>query len=256
MLERSRGGADANAHERALRADGRSPADAPPPTEPRRARRTCPAPARSARARAARAARARAATAERRPRERPKARHRARSAAGATSRAPSRAQASGTAGEAKRRASRSAPQRAARRAPRASAAGTVPQAGLRGRGATRRAAPCSRPAAPSWSPPPPRSSASSPRPGVSAGERLLKDVLSRLPLALSALRRSHAIAVRRRAGVRGAICILPRHAELPRLRSRQAGDPMRIGQSIRWGESARQGRSAVDMTARARQLTP
>ena len=52
------------------------------------------------------------------------------------------------------------------------------------------------------------------------------------------------------------VCILRAHAELPRPRSAEAGDPMRIDRSVRWGESAHQGRSAARMAARARQLTP
>ena len=58
--------------------------------------------------------------------------------------------------------------------------------------------------------------------GLSTGERLFKDVLV-APAAL-------------------LIClgILPRNAELSRLRSGQTGDPMWI-ESIHWGESAHRG---------------
>ena len=75
----------------------------------------------------------------------------------------------------------------------------------------------------SWWPAPRRSSASWRRPGSRPA---------------SACSRTCSRACR--SPERRRLCILPRNAELPRLRSRQTGDPLRI-ESIRWGESARRG---------------
>ena len=96
------------------------------------------------------------------------------------------------------------------------------------------------------------------RAGVSAGERLLKD-LSRAAIALSARGRFAASPTaserHRRAAGRGLYILAPRRAVRDPGRG-GAGDPIADRESIRWGESARQGRSAAHSAARARQLTP
>ena len=103
--------------------------------------------------------------------------------------------------------------------------------------------------------------------GISGGERLLRDVLSR-PRPLSRTRRLSSPFRRnlrqlRRGFARRArrtpdwICILPPTPSCCDSGRGRRGTQLRTDAQVRWGESVRKGRSAArSSAARARQLTP